>query len=308
MLDSLRRDVKSDPLFFLLGSAFLLSVTKADCICSPSAHTTGLKFISIFLLIFFFFLPFRILGSLFQKIVEEEKSPSPAKHLHTGAEGWFIFLTKQMLHFWPFPVPILQAGMCRLQELAHTWAEGLPSPAGLCLSLLSKLGKNPSSSSSHLVKARVRIVGTRGRPCRFWGRWISSVLPQKQPWALSKFSIWQQQRSLLGCSSPSRVSLGTHRCWHGTGESVPASWGYPSLFLGIQPSWPSSTWILGPSSAQGICRCKAGGGYSTPAIAGAQGNCCQKLGNWKLEKDFRQEHVHRRQLIAVSRCKSIDLV
>lgn len=97
MLGSLRRDVKSDPPFFLLGSAFLLSVTKADSIGSPSAHSTGAE---VYLhLSSIFFLPFHILGSLIQKLVEEGNSPSAAKHSCTGAERCFIFLIKQMLHF-----------------------------------------------------------------------------------------------------------------------------------------------------------------------------------------------------------------
>lgn len=46
--------MKSDPPFFLLSSAFLLSATKAVCICSPSARSTGAEVYLHLSSVFFF--------------------------------------------------------------------------------------------------------------------------------------------------------------------------------------------------------------------------------------------------------------
>lgn len=160
-------------------------------------------------------------------------------------------------------------------------------------------GENPSSSSSHLVKAQVRIAGACGRPCRSWGHWISSVLPPKLPWA-PKFCI------LAAAPFPPRVLLS--QCVPGNLQVVtwdrrisPSFCPFPSFLLSPQPPWSSSTRILGPPSAQGDLQVEV-----TP-IQPLWGNCCQKLGHWNLERDSRQEHVQIRLLITVWRWKRVDL-
>lgn len=110
-------------------------------------------------------------------------------------------------------------------------------------------GENPSSSSSHLVKAQVRIAGACGRPCSH-GDTESLLFSHQNCPEPQNSAFWQQHHSLLGCSCP-LASLGICR-WRGeTGGSAPVSVLIHHFCWALSPLIIQLCWILGPFSAQG---------------------------------------------------------
>lgn len=167
---------------------FLLSAKKADYIRLTTACSIEAE---VYLCLPSF--SFRFLAPLFRSswqrgILQVQRS------IYVWSRGllFFFALIKQMLHSLQkhltfFPCSFSRLTWGRLQEgcwpLSLTpGLQILPSPGGLCISSPNKLGKMPSSSSSHLVKAWVWIADT----CRLWGWSISSVLPRWLPQLFDK--------------------------------------------------------------------------------------------------------------------------
>lgn len=183
------KHVKSDPPFFLLCSAFLSAECQKSRLhllhCCLQHWSWSLSASS-----FYFFFILKFLAPLFRSSWKREILPfSAEKHLCTGAEGFFFFLIKQMLHFiWK---------QCWLFSRAHSpdwhtdipgtllttvWGlQSLPLPGGASHEPPWQAGEMPSSSSSHLIKAHVWIAGACGKPPRLWGHRNSSILPPPPP-------------------------------------------------------------------------------------------------------------------------------